>query len=383
MTPPAGGTGPGGTPAHVRTARRVEEGALAWVSAHREHFALGADALAPDGAVNGSWKPLGELARVCASLSPLTPPRDPLHAPVRDLLAYAWRQTGEGELFARLQRLEPFATYPLEVYAAFASAGLRHPGYEAAAATVARSRGWQLAEQDPTRRLGVLAAERRIGLHRHGDDRRHHDAHGHDAHGHDGVRPHDGVRRSLGRTWLGGLPEPWAFERFSGYALTHVVFHLTDWGRRPAGVPADLREYLADWLPAWLDTCLDAGMWDLGCELLAVAASLPEPLSPAAAGHAWDRIAAARHAGGALPEQRGSGTADPAPPGAPSEPVRSEPVPFEPARSEPAASGPAPDFPHCYHSTLMAAFAAALTVGQHHRGDGAPAPYVRPEGALG
>ncbi|MFE7648480.1 DUF6895 family protein [Streptomyces phaeoluteigriseus] len=309
----------GGTPAHVRSARRVQEDALAWVSAHREDFALGADALAPDGAVNGSWKPLGELARVCVSVSLRTPPSDPLHARVQGLLAYAWRQTLEGELFARLQRFEPFATYPLEVYAAFASAGLRHAGYEAAVAAVARSRGWRLAEQDPTRRLGVLAAERCVGVH----------------------RPED-VSRSLNGTWLGGLPEPWTFERSSGYALTHVVFHLTDWGRDPDGVPADLRTYLADWLPAWLDTCLDAGMWDLSCELLAVAASLPEPLGPVSASDAWEWIAAARHPTGALPEER---------------PPRTR------SRSE-------PEFALCYHSTLMAAFAAALAVGRHRMSDG-------------
>ncbi|WP_454321116.1 DUF6895 family protein [Streptomyces phaeoluteigriseus] len=299
------------------------EDALAWVAAHREDFALGPDALSPDGAVNGSWKPLGELARVCASVSRHTPPSDPLHAPVRALLAYAWRQTGKGELFARLQRFEPFATYPLEVYAAFASAGLRHPDYEAAAAAVARSRGWRLAEQDPTRRLGVLAAERSIGVH----------------------RPED-ASRSLSGTWLGGLPEPWTFERFSGYALTHVVFHLTDWGRDPDGVPADLRTYLADWLPAWLDTCLEAGMWDLSCELLAVAAGLPEPLGAVAVSDAWERIAAARHATGALPEER-------------------------PPR---ARSGSRPEFAHCYHSTLMAAFAAALTVGRYRVSDGMTGP---------
>ncbi|MGW1244363.1 DUF6895 family protein [Streptomyces bobili] len=319
-------------PSPVRTARRVEEDALAWLSAHREDFALGADALTPDGAVNGSWKPLGELARVCAAVSRHTPSPDPLHAPARDLLDYAWRQTGEGELLALLQRFEPFATYPLEVYAAFASAGLRHAGYEAAAASVARTRGWRLAEQDPTRRLGVLAGERCVGVH----------------------RPED-VPRLVRGTWLGGLPEPWTFERFSGYALTHVVFHLTDWGRDPDGVPADLGSYLADWLPAWLDTCLDAGMWDLSCELLAVAASLPEPLGQAAACDAWERIASARHATGALPEER------------------------------PPLEGPCPEpeFAHCYHSTLMAAFAAALTIGRLRAADGTTGAYEDDlEGAL-
>lgn len=300
------------TLAGVREIREVGAAALAWLSAHRGEFALGEDALTADGHVDATWKPLGELAQTCASVRAHTPPSDPLHACASDLLRFAWQQTGRGELFLRLQRLEPFATYPLEVYSVFAAAGLRHSGYEAAAATTARTRGWRLIEQKPTRRLGVLRAERRSGIRRPEQD-----------------------AQVLRRTWLGGLPEPWTFERSSGYALTHVVFHLTDWGRTPAGVPADLAAYLAHWLPAWLDTCLDAGMWDLSCELLVVAASLPGPPDLSTLREAWTRIAGAQHDSGALPEQ---------------------------ARQGDEGADPEPDFPHCYHSTLVAAFAAAQTV---------------------
>ncbi|MDG9719889.1 hypothetical protein [Streptomyces sp. DH24] len=298
--------------------------ALAWVDAHREDFALGDDALARDGRVNSSWKPLGELARVCGSIRANTAPTDPLHTRAGDLLEFAWAQTGHGELFLRLQRLEPFATYPLEVYAAFAAAGLRHPGYETDVARVARTRGWRLTEQDPTRHLGVLSAERSTGMSRPGR-----------------------AEPALRRTWLGGLPEPWTFERDAGYALTHVVFHLTDWGRAPDGVPPDLAAYLAHWLPPWLDTCLEAGMWDLSCELLAVAASLPRPPESAVPNDSWTRLAAAQSASGAIPEE---GPGDPA----------------QAARDD--ATDPGQDFYRCYHSTLMAAFAATLTIGQ-----GAPA----------
>ncbi|MFF8669944.1 DUF6895 family protein [Streptomyces sp. NPDC015242] len=293
--------------------RDVARAALAWASGHRAGFVLGEDALAPDGQVDRSWKPLGELAQVCATVTRRTPPGDPLHRHAADLLAFAWRQTGEGELFLRLQRLEPFATYPLEVYAALAAAGFRHPAYEAAAATVARTRGWRLTEQDPTRRLGVLMAEEHGRIHRD--------------------EPAD---RALRRTWLGGLPEPWTFERSAGYALTHVVFHLTDWGRGGAGVPDDLTAYLAHWLPPWIDTCLDARMWDLACELLAVAASVPGLPDDTVPGDAWQRTAAARDASGALPEEGDAG--------------------------DPGDSGAY--FAHHYHSTLMAAFAAVLTAGQ-------------------
>ncbi|MCZ9341873.1 hypothetical protein NGM37_29345, partial [Streptomyces sp. TRM76130] len=84
--------------------------ALDWVAAHRAGFTLGDDALAASGEVDRTWKPLGELAQVCATVTRRTTPADPLHTRARDLLAHAWRQTGRGGLFLALQQREPFAT---------------------------------------------------------------------------------------------------------------------------------------------------------------------------------------------------------------------------------------------------------------------------------
>jgi hypothetical protein len=309
------------TAVDVGRIRNLEVAALAWISAHRGDFALDDEAFTADGQVDLTWKPLGELAQTCVSIGRRTPPSDPLHACVCDLLTFAWQQTGKGELFLRLQQLEPFATYPLEVYSVFAGAGFRHTGYEAAAATVARTRGWRHTEQEPTRRLGLLNAERRSGIHRQ-----------------------ERSAQVLSRTWLGGLPEPWAFERTAGYALTHVVFHLTDWGRTAEDVPEDLAAYLTDWLPPWLDTCLDAGLWDLASELLIVAASLSRPPDTAMLQDAWTRLAQAQLDSGAIPLNAPDTMAD-----------------------------PDPGFVHCYHSTLMAAFAAALSVDHLTREPDGPA----------
>ncbi|MFF8637956.1 DUF6895 family protein [Streptomyces pilosus] len=328
-------------PDGVTDVRRTAETALAWVDAHRAGFTLGEDALAVDGEADRSWKPLGELAQVCVTVSRHTEPSDPLHARARALLDFAWRETEEGDLFLRLHRLEPFATYPLEVYATLASAGYRHRAFEEAAAVVARTRGWRLTEQDPTRRLGVLRAEERCGIR----------------------RPSPAPEPPL--TWLGGLPEPWTFERDAGYALTHVVFHLTDWGDDAAGLPPGLTAYLADWLPPWIDTCLEARKWDLSAELLAVAAVVARPAGNPLPFDAWQVLRAAQRPAGELPlEDR-----DPPPeePGAPAPPADDEWY-----------------FLHHYHSTLMAAFAAVLTcerpaappagTGARHRHGGRGAP---------
>ncbi|MEU2512938.1 DUF6895 family protein [Streptomyces syringium] len=289
---------------------RTGEAALRWLSRNRAGFCLGDDVLDAATEVDRTLKPLGELAQVCVCVCRHTRPGTPHHRLAAELLTFAWDQTDHGALFLELQRLEPAGTYPLEFYAAFASAGLRHSGFEEFAATVAATRGWRATEQYPNRLLGVLNTERRTGL---------------PAHEEDGT--------VLCRTWLGSLPEPWMFERGAGYSATHVIFHLTDWGRAVHQVPSWLACYLETWLPPWLDTCLDAGQWDLSCELLAVAASLPSPPDRAMVEGAWDMVADAQEPSGALAEVG--------------------PAPHRPALPL--------DFLHCYHSTLMAAYAAALT----------------------
>ncbi|MGW7090393.1 DUF6895 family protein [Streptomyces sp. NPDC054871] len=297
----------------ARDVRGVAEAALTWVSEHRDDFTLGDDALAEYGNVNFTWKPLGELAHVCITVRRHTESTAPLHQRACDLLDFAWQQTGQGDLLCQLQRLEPFATYPLEIYAAFASAGLRHHGFEKAAATVTRTRSWQVTEQQPNRRLGILNSEH-----------------------HSGMPPHEDMERALERTWLGGLPEPWMFEGDAGYTLTHVIFHLADWGAAPHRVPPQVADYLAQWLPPWLDTCLEDERWDLSCELLAVAGSLPGPPDRTMLQDAWTRLAGAQGASGAVPE------------------IGSK-------RDRRDGRAPADDFTGCYHSTLMTVFAAALT----------------------
>ncbi|MBP0457154.1 DUF6895 family protein [Streptomyces montanisoli] len=305
--------------------RAVGEAALGWIQDHRADFRLGEDALDPAGDVNRTWKPLGELAQVSLSVRRATGPGDRLHDTADGLLRYAWTLTGKGAFFHDVLRLEPFSTYALEIYAAFAAAGMRHAPFEELAATMAGTRGWRLTEQQPNRRLGVLNSERRVGL-----------------------PQHRSPERALRATWLGGLPEPWTFETASGYTLTHVVFHLTDWGGDASRVPGDIASYLGLWLPAWLDSCAEDDQWDLLAELLAVAAALPEPPPPALLHGAWSALAAAQDTGGGLPETG----------------------PGRHGRTERRG------FADCYHSTLMAAFAAALALGGHdprRDSEGAPA----------
>ncbi|GAB3112885.1 hypothetical protein GCM10027160_15510 [Streptomyces calidiresistens] len=305
--------------------------ALEWTQRNLSRFELPDDITDPDTDPNWTMKPVGELAQLSSSILGVSEPGGGVHRLAGELLDFCWRQVHEGMTLLRIFREEPAATYPLEIYAAFAGAGLRHPGFEEFASSVCATRSWRLAEQDPNRRLGVLDAERRSGLTPHGD-----------------------FEPALRRTWLGGLPEPWTMDRGSGYHLTHTVFHITRWGRAPHRMPGDLEAYLGAWLPCWLDTCVEAAQWDLTCELLAVGASLPGPPDVEHLAPAWESIGRARRSDGSLPEE-GTGPAD---------------------------DDPGTTFAYSYHSTLAAAFAAALTASRLRTaasprsasGDGPPGP---------
>ncbi|WP_242578095.1 hypothetical protein [Streptomyces sp. MST-110588] len=234
------------------------------------------------------------------------------------------------------------------MYAAFAEAGLRHDRFETFLRATVTTRAWRLTEREPTRTLAVLLAERRLAL-----------------------PPHCDREAAQARTWLGGLAEPWAFTTSAGYAATHHVFHLTNWGAEPRALAAAVRDHLALWLPAWLDCTVAAGHWDLTGELLAVAAMLPvPPASPApyvlpGVAQAWRALAAAQRPDGAVPEVAEiKGTVD------------SPETVYVPE----TVDAPEPDeaehtFRTCYHSTLVTAFAATLAAHMARRtSDDDPVP---------
>lgn len=74
-----------------------------------------------------------------------------------------------------------------------------------------RTTTWTALEMMPNRRLGVLNAERKLGL-----------------------PPSSDFDQAVARTWLGQLPEPWTVQLHIAYDLTHTVFHLTNWGEAPS-----------------------------------------------------------------------------------------------------------------------------------------------------
>ncbi|MEU7044689.1 hypothetical protein AB0A77_27030 [Streptomyces varsoviensis] len=262
----------------VRTAHEISGRALAWLHANREYGALSSVPRSDVGEEGETYKALAETA-LAASLVLRDGAAGTTELTLaRELLDFGWRQLGEGTLlYERLLR-HPLTTDPMETYAHFVRAGYRHALLDGLLAHNAALRATHACEHIPNRRLAVANASRITG-------------HDHGAGAHDWA--------SLTRaTWLGALPEPWHIDWLTGYAVTHTVFHLTDWGRLPGGLPADIAGYLRDWLPMWTDIWAETSQWDLMAELMIVGNCLPDPATEA---EDWQRLAELQHADGLVP----------------------------------------------------------------------------------
>lgn len=296
-------------PSWVATAHQVAVRALGWVDAARGRFALPAgissDRLRP----NEDMKPLGELLLVaCIALREGSMGSRETQV-ASALVDFAWAQLRDGDVLHELQRDQPIETYPMETYAWFARTGYRHSRLDELVAHLNRLRAGRVLEVVPNRALAVFNAERQLGLPQRVDP-----------------------AALTARTWLGGTPEPWAIDFFTFYAMTHTVFHLTDWGARPDGLPAHLQGYVHAWLPAWLEVYLEAGEWDLVSELLIVNLCLTEPDDHSSA---WEALARAQQPDGLLP-------------------ARPQRVPTDAVKA----------FGDHYHSTVVTAIAGILAVSR-------------------
>ncbi|SEG77031.1 hypothetical protein SAMN05216223_110163 [Actinacidiphila yanglinensis] len=289
---------------------RVGDRALAWLHSNREYFRLTDDDRATGRGLVERLKPVGELAinmRVLAREGVAGSRQRDLS---RQLLDFAWRDLLDGgNVLADLQAEEPLSPVPLEIYASLHELGYRHPGLEAAIDLARTTASWRAVEMLPNRRLGLLNAERKIGLVPSGD-----------------------AEQALAATWLGRTPEPWTVQFHLAYDITHTVFHLTDWGAAPDRLPPRIAGYLALYLPAWTADWAELEHWDLLGELLVVDACLPAPTLDA---RMWERYAAAQAADGAMPVQGAMPAGDP------------ETV-----------------FDLVHHPTLVAAFASAMATSR-------------------
>ncbi|AEW92631.1 MULTISPECIES: DUF6895 family protein [Streptomycetaceae] len=258
-----------------RLAHQVATRALTWLHANRELGALPPDVTIDLADPDNAYKPLGETA-LAASLvlrENVAGPRQTQLA--AELLEFCWQQLRGGDLLYERQLRHSLLTDPLETYAHFARAGYRHAPMEELLAGLTRLRAARAVECVPNRKLAVANARRVVGLEEDTD--------------------WDALTDA---TWLGATPEPWAVDWMTGYDVTHTVFHLTDWGARPEGLPQRLRGYVRTWLPVWVDVWQEVCQWDLMAELLIVDSACGEPVCGIGP---WEQLARVQHEDGLTP----------------------------------------------------------------------------------
>ncbi|MGI5336591.1 DUF6895 family protein [Streptomyces sp. CA-181903] len=315
----------------------VADGAMTWLHENCAYCALPADVSPHLADHTNEYKALAEMTLAAQVTSEALPtPRN--RARARDILDHCWRQLGRGDLLYERQLRHLSLSDPVETYAHFVRAGYRHGGLDQLLRRVHRLTAFKAAELYPNRRLAVANAQRLAGL-PHPD-------------------PGDWAEPAA-RTWLGSTPEPWAIDWNDAYCLTHTVYHLADWGRRPLALPAPVIDYLTRWLPVWLDVWCESQDWDLVAELLYVDVCVPRPELPAAQ---WDALAAAQDVSGRVPPKGrpGTGTAPGAASGpAVTDPPESHPTASDAAASDEAASDAAADFRRHQHTTCVTGMAAA------------------------
>ncbi|MFC4563726.1 DUF6895 family protein [Nocardiopsis mangrovi] len=258
----------------IRLAHKVSDAALDWLGSVRSLFALDRDT--PDHEIDGNaLKSLSELSLALGLIR-----RERVSGPRTSEIAdtmfdFTWREFREGDLLYRLQQHTPAATHPLEIYSPFVDADYHHPRLELLLHHLSGLRSWQVPEHVPNRRLAVVAAARRAGL-----------------------PVHEDVADITRQTWLGGTPEPWMLDANNAYGVTHTVFHLTDWGADPEGLPQELEDYLHLWLPVWVDVFDETRFWDLLAEFLLVGVCLRTPIFFP---KVWEHLAEAQLDNGMVP----------------------------------------------------------------------------------
>jgi hypothetical protein len=269
----------------LKTAHTVGSRALGWLRDSAGFGTLPTHTIVDFDDRDSAYKPLGETA-LATSLVLREGVAGPAElAAARALVQFAWGQFRDGDFLYERQVGHPLVTDPLETYAHFVRAGIRHERMDHLLAHLADLDSARAIEMMPNRRLAVANA-RRVAR----------------------VRDDHDWSTLAADTWLGATPEPWAIDWMTGYNMTHTVFHITDWGAHPELLPTEIRDYLRVWLPVWVDVWQEVAQFDLVGELLAVDACLTEPVCDA---QGWNRLARAQHPNGLLPRDADPVDTDP------------------------------------------------------------------------
>jgi hypothetical protein len=219
--------------------------AASWIEQHADQFSLRHSADFEEALQ--LLKPIGELTLTLDILARCQVP----FANLAKRRQWCWDELKQGEFLVEVLTIRPDLIVASAVYASFKHAGLVNARLERVLNHLIESPSALSLEMPTWRWLDLCHGFEALGL-----------------------RPFPAEPERA--TWLAALPEPWTITDDIGYALTHNVFYITDFGARPDRLRRDIRDYILTWLPAWLTIYQRQPNWDLYAELLMVAACIRE-----------------------------------------------------------------------------------------------------------
>ena len=223
--------------------REAEQKALGWLAARLDHFN---PFRAPDAAIlNKTIKPLAELALTC-EIAADSAGGDRL-LPYVDLARFIWDEVFTDEAFREnlLERAE--GGYAFSIYASMRRCGFEHPPHRQRLQEKV-DEGYALGcEQLPFVKLNLLHHLKTARF--------------------QWTEPSFAMVYST--SLLASHPNLYRINVLDAYAITHVLFFLTDFGRAETQCLSDAdRSYLRDALPRLTEYYVRRRDWDLSGELL-------------------------------------------------------------------------------------------------------------------
>jgi hypothetical protein len=284
----------------------VTNQALNWLMSSLQRFLIPPDV--HDDQLVSAAKPLAELTLLARNL---VQHEGTWGRAGHRFLAHAWGQFQHGAIVQRLLSHRPDTLEIVAVYPCFVAGGLGDMDTEAAIRHALSRRSSHGFEGPVWLRLKISQTARELGM----------------------PEPWP-LAKLADQTWLACLPEPWELTIPTAYSVTHTVLYLSDFGRRPHGLPSDQRNYLQQWLPAWLRYFDAVKNYDLLCEFIMTVDALALDIDTALW---WESLAAVQDSDGSVIG------------------------PVRPPKSLQAGASPAISrFVRDYHTTIVAAFAGVL-----------------------
>jgi len=233
---------------------------LTWITEHLDEFAIARrmDLTSPNLKDNlVLLKPISELALTIWLLE-----RCGIHHELSGHLAdWIWQQTEKGKLLTRLLLARADFLPCCSLYASLSQLGYRAEHLDRVLSMLATT---DMAQALPLPRWGALALDYNLSL----------------------LGLSAQPERLGNSLYTSALPEPWVVSGELGYAITHEVFYLTDFGFAPLE-NHDVAEYLRLWVPYWAQVFVEEGDHDLAGEFAMVwrcigigSSSMSDPLGP-------------------------------------------------------------------------------------------------------